>query len=68
MPLHWTRSSYCDSAGPDCVEVALPSEPATAVRLRDSKTPSRPALAFEPGAWAEFVGQLGRPVVFSSSS
>lgn len=68
MSLHWTRSSYCDSAGPDCVEVALPLGPVAAVRLRDSKTPSRPALAFEPGAWAEFVGQLGRPTVFSSSS
>ncbi|MFC8535367.1 DUF397 domain-containing protein [Streptomyces sp. NPDC057249] len=68
MPLHWTRSSYCDSAGPDCVEVALPPGPAAAVRLRDSKTPSLPALAFAPGAWSDFVGQLGRPTVFSSSS
>lgn len=68
MSLHWTRSSYCDSAGPDCVEVALPSGPATAVRLRDSKTPSLPALAFAPEAWTEFVGHVGRPAVFSSSS
>ncbi|MCX0243966.1 MULTISPECIES: DUF397 domain-containing protein [Streptomyces] len=68
MTPHWTRSSYCDSAGPDCVEVALPSGPGAAVRLRDSKTPARPALAFEPGAWSEFVGQVGRATVFSSSS
>ncbi|MGZ2356166.1 DUF397 domain-containing protein [Streptomyces sp. 372A] len=68
MPLHWTRSSYCDSAGPDCVEVALPSGPAAAVRLRDSKTASRPALAFGPAAWSEFTGHVGRATVFSSSS
>ncbi|MGQ4486594.1 DUF397 domain-containing protein [Streptomyces sp. SAS_281] len=68
MPLHWTRSSYCDSAGPDCVEVALPSGPAAAVRLRDSKTTSRPALAFGPAAWSEFTGHVGRATVFSSSS
>ncbi|NEC07163.1 DUF397 domain-containing protein [Streptomyces sp. SID7909] len=68
MTLHWTRSSYCDSAGPDCVEVALPPAPAAAIHLRDSKTPSRPALAFAPDAWAEFVGHIGRATVFSSSS
>ncbi|WP_328900274.1 DUF397 domain-containing protein [Streptomyces sp. NBC_00441] len=60
MTLHWTRSSYCDSAGPDCVEVALPPGPAAAVRLRDSKTPSRPALAFAPDAWSAFTGSVER--------
>ncbi|WP_329025445.1 MULTISPECIES: DUF397 domain-containing protein [unclassified Streptomyces] len=69
MTPYWTRSSYCDSAGPDCVEVALPPGPAaTAVRLRDSKAPSLPALAFDPAAWSRFVGSVGRPAFFSSSS
>lgn len=54
-PLHWTRSSYCDSAGLDCVEVALILGPAPAVCLRDPKVPSIPALAFEHTAWSEFV-------------
>ncbi|GAA2997218.1 hypothetical protein JCM13580A_43120 [Streptomyces drozdowiczii] len=45
MTPHWTRSSYCDSAGPDCVEVALPAGPAAqAVRLRDGVAlPAGPA-------------------------
>ncbi|MYW09458.1 DUF397 domain-containing protein [Streptomyces sp. SID2563] len=60
MTLQWTRSSYCDSAGPDCVEVALPPGPATAVRLRDSKAPSRPPLAFAPDAWTAFTGSVER--------
>ncbi|MFJ3084970.1 DUF397 domain-containing protein [Streptomyces sp. NPDC086838] len=69
MTPHWTRSTYCDSAGPDCVEVALlPGRATPAVRLRDSKAPSLPALAFAPDAWAEFVRHVGRATVFSSSS
>ncbi|MGW1185250.1 DUF397 domain-containing protein [Streptomyces drozdowiczii] len=69
MTPHWARSSYCDSAGPDCVEVALlPGRATPPVRLRDSKAPSLPALAFESAAWSAFVGSVGRPAVFSSSS
>ncbi|TRV81428.1 DUF397 domain-containing protein [Streptomyces sp. 130] len=60
MTPHWTRSSYCDSAGPDCVEVALPPGPAPAVRLRDSATPTAPGLAFGAAAWAAFVGSVGQ--------
>ncbi|NED10537.1 DUF397 domain-containing protein [Streptomyces sp. SID9124] len=60
MTPHWTRSSYCDSAGPDCVEVALPPGPATGVLLRDSKAPALPALAFEPTAWSAFARWAAR--------
>ncbi|MEU5819698.1 DUF397 domain-containing protein [Streptomyces sp. NPDC047803] len=61
MTPHWTRSSYCDSAGPDCVEVALPAGPAApVVRLRDSKAPALPALAFAPAAWSAFTGSVSR--------
>ncbi|NEC66048.1 DUF397 domain-containing protein [Streptomyces sp. SID9727] len=66
MPLHWTRSSYCDSAGPDCVEVASVPGPAPVVCLRDSKNPSRPALAFGPAAWSAFVGAVDRPAVVAT--
>ncbi|MEU6285484.1 DUF397 domain-containing protein [Streptomyces sp. NPDC047028] len=57
-PLQWTRSSYCDSAGLDCVEVALILGPVPAVCLRDSKATSIPVLAFEPTAWSEFVSRV----------
>ncbi|MEW1892356.1 MULTISPECIES: DUF397 domain-containing protein [unclassified Streptomyces] len=40
--------------------MALPPGPATAVRLRDSKTLSLPALAFAPDAWSAFVGSVGQ--------
>ncbi|MGC4946408.1 DUF397 domain-containing protein [Streptomyces sp. DT224] len=60
MPLHWTRSSYCDSAGPDCVEVALLPGPAPGARLRDSKAPTLPALTFTPAAWSAFVASAER--------
>ncbi|AKN71498.1 hypothetical protein QR97_18315 [Streptomyces sp. PBH53] len=49
----WRRSSYSNSDGGQCVEVAdnLPS----LVPVRDSKAPSRGALVFGAGAWATFV-------------
>ncbi|QYX76910.1 DUF397 domain-containing protein [Streptomyces akebiae] len=53
---HWTRSSYSSAQGDDCVEVApLPS----AVRVRDSKRPTGPALTLSPAAWAPFIAQAG---------
>ncbi|WP_269857994.1 DUF397 domain-containing protein [Streptomyces sp. RPT161] len=57
-PMHWTRSRYCDSAGLDCVEVAMGPGPAPTVCVRDSKDPFSPTLAFEPTAWSEFVNSI----------
>ena len=50
---NWFKSSYSDSEGANCVEVALSPD---AVRVRDSKNPGGPALAVTPTAWAAFVG------------
>ncbi|MEV7191104.1 DUF397 domain-containing protein [Streptomyces sp. NPDC093510] len=50
----WQKSSYSGggSSGGDCVEIAaLPRRTA----VRDSKTPSGPALAFTPTAWSGFI-------------
>lgn len=49
----WRKSSYSDSDGGQCVEVA--GTPDT-VHVRDSKDTSRPALSFAPAAWAAFTG------------
>jgi hypothetical protein len=58
----WFKSSYSGNNGGNCVEVArnLPG----VVAVRDSKTPSDPALTFGPDSWAAFTtaikaGQLG---------
>nr|WP_078894561.1 DUF397 domain-containing protein [Streptomyces sp. CT34] len=59
-PLRWTRSSYCDSAGLDCIEVALAASPAPTVCVRDSKDAFSPTLAIEPTAWSEFVNAIER--------
>jgi hypothetical protein len=49
----WRRSSYSNSDGGQCVEVA-PSHP-SAVPVRDSKDPARGTLVFSAGAWADFI-------------
>ncbi|MFE9309561.1 DUF397 domain-containing protein [Streptomyces sp. NPDC088353] len=42
--------------GGDCVEVA--DGITDVVPVRDSKVPHGPALTFEAGSWAAFIGQL----------
>ncbi|MFH9084623.1 DUF397 domain-containing protein [Streptomyces sp. NPDC017673] len=51
--LTWRKSSYSNSDGGNCVEVAdnLPLVP-----VRDSKAPAREPLVFGPEAWTAFVG------------
>lgn len=52
--LTWYKSSYSDSQGGACLEVAPCPR---AVHVRDSKLGSRsPRLAVAGGAWAAFVG------------
>ncbi|MER6527079.1 DUF397 domain-containing protein [Streptomyces sp. NPDC001508] len=48
----WRKSSYSNTDGGNCIEVAdnLPRVP-----VRDSKDPSRGALLFEAAVWGAFV-------------
>ena len=48
----WFKSSYSDSEGANCVEVAVTPG---AIHVRDSKDKGGPSLVFEPDAWAAFV-------------
>ncbi|MEV4624896.1 DUF397 domain-containing protein [Micromonospora sp. NPDC049523] len=51
----WRKSTRSGSSG-DCVEVAdnLPK----VVRVRDSKRPRGPILAFDRAVWRSFVGSV----------
>ncbi|AXI78169.1 DUF397 domain-containing protein [Peterkaempfera bronchialis] len=52
----WVKSSYSDSDGGNCVEVA-PGFTGI-VPVRDSKDPHGPALVFSPEAFADFVSAV----------
>lgn len=52
--LTWFKSSYSDSEGGACVEIAF----ATAIHVRDSKNPSGPELHLTPSVWAAFVSAV----------
>jgi hypothetical protein len=54
----WRKSSYSNSDGGQCIEIAdnIPS----VVPVRDSKAPARGALVFGAGAWAAFVDGVKR--------
>jgi hypothetical protein len=54
-PLVWHRSTRCSSG--TCVEVAKVGTPRTVseVRVRDSKDPRSPELAFGAESWHAFV-------------
>ncbi|MET9087255.1 DUF397 domain-containing protein [Streptomyces sp. NPDC004237] len=56
--ISWRKSSYSNTDGGDCLEVAagIPS----LVPVRDSKDPSRGTLLFEASAWAAFVDGVKR--------
>ncbi|MFG2905699.1 DUF397 domain-containing protein [Kitasatospora sp. NPDC048286] len=51
--LTWFKSSYSNTEGGACVEVAL--APGT-VHVRDSKDKAGPRLAFTAEAWTDFIG------------
>ncbi|MFD5947796.1 DUF397 domain-containing protein [Streptomyces collinus] len=59
--VRWLRSSYSTGAN-NCVETACPDTPLWAglLAVRDSKTPSGPALLFSPGSWAAFAAGVDR--------
>ncbi|MBZ4020324.1 DUF397 domain-containing protein [Streptomyces purpurogeneiscleroticus] len=50
--LKWFKSSYSDSTGGQCVEVA--PTPAT-IHIRDSKDPDGPILDVRPDVFAAFI-------------
>ncbi|WP_371598892.1 DUF397 domain-containing protein [Streptomyces sp. NBC_00564] len=52
--LKWFKSSYSDSEGGACVEVALPA-PQVTVYIRDSKNPASPELTVAAAAWTAFI-------------
>jgi hypothetical protein len=54
----WRRSSYSMDNGGNCVEVRAVA--VEAVACRDSKDPALGTLLVSAGAWAAFVGALGR--------
>ncbi|MER7051275.1 MULTISPECIES: DUF397 domain-containing protein [unclassified Streptomyces] len=53
----WTKSSYSNGQGGDCVEVAdgVPG----VVPVRDSKVAGGPVVLVGPAAWTEFVRTVG---------
>ncbi|MGW3232493.1 DUF397 domain-containing protein [Kitasatospora sp. NPDC001095] len=50
-PAQWRKSSFSNGNGGNCIEVddAIPG------RVRDSKDPDGPVLAFPADAWSAFV-------------
>ena len=52
----WRKSSYSNSTGGDCVEVA-DGFPAI-VPVRDSKSPRGPVLTFTADGWSSFVSAV----------
>ncbi|MEU7564657.1 DUF397 domain-containing protein [Streptomyces fradiae] len=52
--LTWFKSSYSDTEGGDCVEVAAG---AGIVHIRDSKAVAGPVVRVSREAWAGFVGE-----------
>ncbi|MEV0638871.1 DUF397 domain-containing protein [Streptomyces sp. NPDC050619] len=57
-PLTWFKSSYSDSQGGECLEVA--PRPHT-IHIRDSKLGTRsPRFEVPPDAWAAFVVYASR--------
>ncbi|MGW7579069.1 DUF397 domain-containing protein [Streptomyces sp. NPDC054765] len=52
----WRKSSYSNTNGGSCVEVA--DDFPGLVPVRDSKNPHGPALLIPDAAWTAFVGSL----------
>ena len=49
----WSKSSYSNGSGGECVETTTLDRSAMAVR--DSKDPCGPVLTFGPDAWRSFL-------------
>ncbi|MFG3252308.1 DUF397 domain-containing protein [Streptomyces sp. NPDC048172] len=55
--LDWFKSSYSESQGKDCLEVAAGTED---VLVRDTKDVDRPVLGFPGRSWEKFVAYVAR--------
>ncbi|MDF3298410.1 DUF397 domain-containing protein [Streptomyces tropicalis] len=53
----WRKSSYSNSDGGECIEVADGLTPL--VPVRDSKVPHGPVLVFPADRWSVFVAAVG---------
>ncbi|WP_405861219.1 DUF397 domain-containing protein [Streptomyces sp. NBC_01515] len=53
--LRWFKSSYSDSGGGNCVEIA--TCPHT-IHIRDSKNPDGPTLTVTAASWTAFLPTL----------
>ncbi|MER5982935.1 DUF397 domain-containing protein [Streptomyces sp. NPDC001787] len=51
----WRKSSYSGGANGECLEVA---DGHLSVPVRDSKTPTGPAILFSPDGWSSFVAAI----------
>lgn len=51
----WFKSSYSGGSQGDCLEVAHGS---VSVPVRDSKTPTGPAVVFSADGWSTFLAAL----------
>ncbi|MCX4969471.1 DUF397 domain-containing protein [Streptomyces sp. NBC_00654] len=54
-PAGWRKSSYSGGANGECLEVA---DGHLSVPVRDSKTPTGPAILFSPDGWSSFVAAV----------
>ncbi|MPY62377.1 DUF397 domain-containing protein [Streptomyces spongiae] len=55
--LQWFKSSYSNSSGGECLEVAHEAE-LRATHIRDSKNPTGPTLAVSGEAWVAFLATV----------
>ncbi|MFF8912648.1 DUF397 domain-containing protein [Streptomyces sp. NPDC015032] len=53
---HWRKSSYSNSNGGECVEIA--DDFPGIIPVRDSKNPTGPTLLIPTPAWNDFVTSL----------
>ncbi|WP_406493594.1 DUF397 domain-containing protein [Streptomyces sp. NBC_00846] len=52
----WRKSSYSNSNGGECVEIA--DDFPGIIPVRDSKNPTGPALLIPTAAWNDFIASL----------
>ncbi|MFJ1644847.1 DUF397 domain-containing protein [Streptomyces sp. NPDC088258] len=52
----WRKSTHSGGSGGNCLEVA--DGLTGIVPVRDSKTPTAPALVFQAGTWAAFINEV----------
>lgn len=56
----WKKSSYCNSAGLECLEFREDPRALDRVGVRDSKSVGGPTLTYGKSAWSAFVAHIPR--------